>query len=172
MTSVEIRGRARTLPNAVNTDYIISSRRKRQIQELHLLVDYIFEDLPEPLNEPIAPGDILVAGRDFGCGSAMEVAVDVLIAAGVQAIVATSAARTFQRNAINAGLPLVTVPDDVADEGDVLRILYAQEPFIENVTRGDRVYAKPVPRFAVRLFRKGGLISHYRREGMPQKGML
>jgi len=172
MNARHIEGRARLLPDAVNTDYIISSRRKRQIPEMSRLAGYIFEDLPQPLDEPVSPGDILVAGEDFACGSAMEAAVDVLIASGVRAVIARSAARTFHRNAINGGLPLLIAHRDVADEGDILQICYAADGGIYNATRHERVRTAPVPDLAVRLAAAGGLIKYCRREGMPPPGLL
>ncbi len=171
MSRVRISGRARLLPDAVNTDYIISSTRKRQFPDLDDLVDFIFADLPDPLDQPIAAGDVLVAGRDFGCGSAMEVAVDVLLAAGVQAVIARSVARTFHRNAINGGLPLLVGGGDVG-EGDRLQIAYRSLPRIRNLTTGAPIVADQVSALAVTLAREGGLLPYCRRYGMPPPGRL
>lgn len=171
MTPLHFSGRARILPDAVNTDYIISSRRKREIADLEGLAQYIFEDLPRPLDGPLMSGDVLVAGREFGCGSAMEVAVDVLKAAGVPCIIARSVARTFYRNAVNAGLPVILFSDGDVAEGDALGIVFDRHPVVANKTRGLLLTCRSVPSFAVSVVAEGGLLPYYSRYGMP-RGLL
>lgn len=172
MTRPQLRGRARLLPDEVNTDYIISSHRKREISDPELLTRYLLEDLPQPLDEPLAAGDIIVAGRNFGCGSAMEIAVDVIMAAGVPCIIAESTARTFYRNAVNAGLPVLTLREGRIREGDELSIVLKQEPTVKNITRRSSIICSPVPSFALSLMRAGGLLAYCRERGMFPRGRV
>lgn len=106
-------------------------------------------------------GDIVVAGRNFGCGSSREPAPISIRAAGISCIVAKSFARIFYRNSFNIGLPLFECTDlaDEAAAGDLLEV----EPDtgeLRDVTLGKVFMAKPIPPFMQDLLRSGGLMSH------------
>jgi len=114
-------------------------------------------DFPRKVN----PGDIVVGGRNFGCGSSREHAPLALKAAGVSCVVAKSFARIFYRNAFNIGLPVLECPEAVqeAETGDEMEVDVVQGRIV-NLSKG-RVYAiRPLPPFMLELIKDGGLIEH------------
>src|SRR5881409_2393306 len=118
-----IQGRIYKFGDNINSDIIIPGRYLIYI-EPEKLAQHAFEVLGEGLPEKLRQFDILVAGRNFGCGSAREQAVTAIMGLGIKAVVACSFARTFYRNAINSGLPIVECPELYAavTEGDEIQI--------------------------------------------------
>ena len=152
-------GRARVFGDDVNTDYIISSSRKRQTIDPSLLAPYLLEGVSATFAGSVQPGDMIVAGRNFGCGSAMEIAVTVIQAAGIQAVAARSFARSFFRNAINNGLLVIECDTRHFQEGDRMSIEVSEDAVrVLNVTRQLAVEAVPMPPFIQELIARGGLV--------------
>ncbi len=109
----------------------------------------------------VHPGDIIVAGRNFGCGSSREPAPIAIKAAGISCILAKSFARIFYRNAFNVGLPLLESPDgpDNIAEGDEIEI-DIDSGLVVDFSRSLSFSSKPIPPFMQELIRDGGLMHH------------
>jgi 3-isopropylmalate/(R)-2-methylmalate dehydratase small subunit len=164
--SLTIRGRARLLGDRINTDYIIASSRKKETLDPHELKRWLLEAVDPRFAASVLEGDILVAGDAFGCGSAMEVAVTVVQAAGIRAVVARSFSRTYYRNAINNGLLPVECDTAGVAEGDSLFLNVRDEGVsVVNETRGVTLVAKPLPGFVLGIIRTGGLVPYLREHG-------
>ena len=119
----EIKGKVYKFGDNINSDIIIAGRYLIYI-EPDKLAEHAFEMLGESFGSKLRNFQILVAGRNFGCGSAREQAVTAIQGLGIKAVVASSFARTFYRNAINSGLPIVECPDlyEGVIEGDEISI--------------------------------------------------
>jgi 3-isopropylmalate/(R)-2-methylmalate dehydratase small subunit len=160
-----IEGRARVFGDDVNTDYIISSRRKRETIDEAQLVRWLLEGVDPAFAASVMPGDILVAGRNFGCGSAMEIAATVIRAAGIRAVIARSFSRSFYRNAVNNGL--LVVPCDTAGigEGEHLRIALDERSVRVERSKGELLSAAPLPPIMLQILAAGGLVEYLRTHG-------
>ena len=158
-------GRARVLGDDVNTDYIIPSRRKKDSLDPQVLKHHLLEDLVPGFAASVQPGDILVAGSNFGCGSAMEVAVTVVRGAGIQAVVARSFARTYWRNAVNNGLLALVADTRGIAEGEWLQIEIDGQGVRIRLEDGRLIDAEPLPEFVLALREAGGLLPYLRAQG-------
>ncbi len=150
-------GRARVFGDDINTDYIVTSRRKRESIDPQFLRHYIFEELDPAFAASLQPADVIVAGRNFGCGSAMEVAVTALVGAGIRAVVARSFSRTYYRNAVNNGLTPVVCDTRGIREGDRIAIDGAA---LRNESSGEIVPAEPLPPVMMEIIEAGGLVGY------------
>lgn len=159
----ELRGRARRLGDRINTDYIISSSRKKETLDPHELKRWLLEAVDPGFAASVRETDLLVVGDAFGCGSAMEVAVTVVQAAGIKAVLARSFSRTYFRNAINNGLIPVECETSQIREGDELLLrVDADGVTVANQTRGDEIPARPLPSFVLGILGAGGLVPYLR----------
>ena len=165
MSGLDFEGRARVLGDDVNTDYIITSRRKRESLDPQVLRQYLFEELDGNFAASIRPGDLIVAGKNFGCGSAMEVAVTAVLGAGIRAVLARSFSRTYYRNAINNGLLPIVCDTCRVREGDGLRIVQEDGLAVHNVTTGEAIAAGGFPQIMLDILDAGGLVPYFRRYG-------
>ena len=155
-------GRARVFGDDINTDYIITSRRKRESLDPQHLRRYLFEELDPGFAATVAAGDLIVAGKNFGCGSAMEVAVTAVFGAGIRAVLARSFSRTYYRNAVNNGLLPVVCDTSHIDDGDCLEIEAGQ---VRNETTGEIIPAAPLPKIMLEIVAAGGLVPYFRAHG-------
>lgn len=161
-----LRGRARRLGDRVNTDYIISSSRKKETLDPHELKRWLLEAVDPGFAASVQDGDVLVAGDAFGCGSAMEVAVTVVLAAGIRAVVARSFSRTYYRNAINNGLIPVECDTSGIEEGDRIALRISVDGVVVvNETAGTELTANPMPPFVLGILNEGGLVPYLRAHG-------
>jgi 3-isopropylmalate/(R)-2-methylmalate dehydratase small subunit len=163
---VILEGRARVFGDDVNTDYIISSKRKRETIDETKLRAFLFEGIDPTFAASVQPGDVIVGGRNFGCGSAMEVAVTVIQSAGIRAVLARSFARSFYRNAMNNGLVAVECDTTPIVEGDGLVVTLEEADVRVGVpARGIDLRAAPIPGLMRRMLASGGLVAFLRDGG-------
>jgi 3-isopropylmalate/(R)-2-methylmalate dehydratase small subunit len=153
-------GRARLFGDDINTDYIITSRRKRESLDPAVLRAYLFEEVDAGFAATVEEGDVIVAGKNFGCGSAMEVAVTAVLGAGIRAVVACSFSRTYYRNAVNNGLLPVECDTGGISEGDRLVIGDGE---VRNQTTGAIMMAAELPGMMREIVAAGGLVPYFRR---------
>jgi 3-isopropylmalate/(R)-2-methylmalate dehydratase small subunit len=161
VTADVVQGRAIVLDDDVNTDNILPGPYLN-VTDPDELGRHLLETYHGDAGERIRPGDILVAGRNFGMGSSREQAQIAILARGVEAVLAASFARIFLRNAVNVGLPVVESPEASAAiaDGDHLRIDFV----VGCVERGgDRWQVPPRPPFMSEIIDAGGLVEWTRR---------
>lgn len=141
----------------VDTDQIIPARYLTT-PDLSLLAPHCLEDLDPEFAGSVGAGDLVVAGRNFGCGSSREHAPGVLKSLGVAAVVAESFARIFYRNGFNLGLPLIQCAEARARvaRGERLRLDLKAGRLI-NLSKGELYSFKPLPKFMMELIEAGGL---------------
>jgi 3-isopropylmalate/(R)-2-methylmalate dehydratase small subunit len=174
---LSITGTARRFGDDVNTDYIISSSRKRESIDPAVLRNYLFETIAADFAASVRPGDILVAGRNFGCGSAMEVAVTAVVGAGIKVVLAQSFARTYFRNAINNGLYPLECDTSRIVEGDSLHLSIGALSSVRHIRgmhegheghemhemhEGQVIDAAPIPHDILKILDAGGLVAYLR----------
>ncbi|RLB17215.1 MAG: 3-isopropylmalate dehydratase small subunit [Deltaproteobacteria bacterium] len=160
---MKIEGRAWKVGDHVDTDLIIPARFLNISDKIEF-AKYCFADLKPDFVEGVKPGDILVAGVNFGCGSSREHAPWALKQAGIGAVIAKSFARIFYRNAFNIGLPILEskeAPDQI-EEGDVLAVNFSTGEMVNENNR-KRFQARPVPAFMRSIIDAGGLVEHVRK---------
>ena len=163
-------GRVWKYGDNVDTDVIIPARYLNT-SDPKTLAAHCLEGIDPKFSGGVRPGDIVLAGENFGCGSSREHAPVALKAAGVAAVVAASFARIFYRNAINIGLPILECPEAAAEAqaDDTLEIDF-REGTIRNAGRGREYQAAPFPAFLLDIIRRGGLMAHVRHEIVRQSG--
>ena len=144
----------------VNTDEIIPARYLNTDAEAEL-AKHCMEDLDVDFVAKTAPGDVIVAGDDFGCGSSREHAVWAIRGAKVQTVIARSFARIFYRNAIDCGFYLIESAEAVEkiNDGDEIEINYDKGLILDKTT-GGQIPFEPLPDFALEIIADGGLLNH------------
>jgi 3-isopropylmalate/(R)-2-methylmalate dehydratase small subunit len=144
----------------INTDEIIPARYLNTDSEAEL-AEHCLEDLDVNFVKKAEPGDVVVAGEDFGCGSSREHAVWAIRGAKVETVIAKSFARIFYRNAINCGFYLIESAEtvDKIQDGDEVEIDY-DAGVVKDKTNGQEIAFQPLPDFALEIIKDGGLLNH------------
>ena len=155
-------GTAHKYGDHVDTDVIIPARYLNT-QSHEELAAHCMEDIDRDFPAKNRPGDIMVAGLNFGCGSSREHAPIAIKAAGVSCVIAATFARIFYRNAINIGLAILECPAASAgiSDGDQVAVDF-DTGVINNVTKGETYQAEPFPPFIKDMIEKGGLMASLR----------
>lgn len=153
-------GQAWTFGDNVDTDVIIPTQYL-QMSDMDAMSDHTFESIRPDFSERVSEGDIIVAGRNFGCGSSREQAPAVLKALGIGAIVAKSFSRIFYRNAINLGIPVLECDgmQDDTEEGDHITFDY-RDGWVRNEDADTEYETTEIPDNVLEIIEDGGLISH------------
>ncbi|MEZ0328467.1 MAG: 3-isopropylmalate dehydratase small subunit [Dissulfuribacterales bacterium] len=157
---MNIKGKAWKFGENIDTDLIIPARYLNTSDSAEL-AKHCMEDADPEFVKKLSVGDIIVAGKNFGCGSSREHAPIALKAAGVGCVIAPTFARIFYRNAFNMGLPIFESKEafEGISEGDVVEI-DSSTGEIRNLTKGETYKAQPIPPFMQELIQDGGLIAH------------
>ena len=143
----------------INTDVIFPGRYLA-LTENEEIAEHAMEDLDPNFKDKVNCGkEIVVAGRNFGCGSSREQAALCLKESGVKAVIACSFARIFYRNAINIGLPAIEIDRYRIDEGDELEIDLESSRII-NSTKGESINFEQMPGFIMEILEAGGLLNY------------
>jgi 3-isopropylmalate/(R)-2-methylmalate dehydratase small subunit len=152
-------GKAWTFGENMNTDEIIPGRYNITIDPLELAKNVFCEVKPDYAKN-VQPGDIIVGGQNFGCGSSREHAPIAIKGSQAKCIIAPSFARIFFRNCINIGLPILECPEAVADitEGDDVEVDLANG-HISNITKRHTYQARPLPDFVLKIAEAGGIVN-------------
>ena len=145
--------------NDLDTDQIIASQYLL-LPNLEEMKEHAFESLDPDFPKKVKPGDFVVGGENFGCGSSREHAPIAIKASGIDCVIAKTFARIFYRNAINIGLPILECPEasEKIQDGDEVSIDF-DSGVITNETKGETYQALPFPDFIKDIMAKGGLIA-------------
>lgn len=161
---MQFEGKAHKFGNNVDTDQIIPARHLTTTDPVELAA-HCMEDADAAFAAAVQPGDIIVGGANFGCGSSREHAPLAIKGAGVSVVIAANFARIFYRNAFNIGLPILESAEAVRgiNTGDRVAV-DTGAGVIRNLTTGDEYRAQPIPSFMQEVIAAGGLIEHVKRK--------
>jgi 3-isopropylmalate dehydratase small subunit len=157
---MEIRGKAWKFGDDVNTDVILPARYLT-LSDPDLLAEHCMEDADPEFAGRVKSGELIVGGKNFGCGSSREHAPIAIKAVGISCVIAQSFARIFYRNAFNVGLPILECPEaaEAIEAGDDVEV-DLEKGVIINHARQETFRAQPVPPFMHKLLQAGGLIPY------------
>ena len=162
---MKLEGKVWRYGDNIDTDVIIPARYLNTFEPAEL-AKHCMEDIDKNFAAQVQVGEIMVGGKNFGCGSSREHAPVAIKASGIKIVVAASFARIFYRNGINIGLPLLEIGDAVEKihADDILRI-DTDNGTIEDLTTGDTFKAHPLPDFVQNIANAGGLINYIKERG-------
>lgn len=155
-----VKGRVHKYGDNVDTDVIIPARYLNTASHKELAA-HCMEDIDKEFVNKVQPGDIMVAEKNFGCGSSREHAPIAIKTSGISCVIASTFARIFYRNAINIGLPIMECDEAAKDikDGDEVSVDF-NTGIITNETTGKTYKAEPFPEFIQNIIAKGGLINY------------
>ena len=158
------KGKVFKYPDNVDTDVIIPARYLNTANAAEL-AKHCMEDIDAEFVNKVTPGDVMVAGWNFGCGSSREHAPLVIKTCGTGCVIAKSFARIFYRNAINIGLPILECPEaaDAIAEGSEVSVDFDTGE-IHDITAGKTYKAQPFPPFIQNIIKAGGLLASLKNE--------
>ncbi len=156
-------GKAWKFGDDVNTDEIIPARYL-SFTDPQKLAEHVMEDADPTFPGKVSKGDIIVAGKNFGCGSSREHAPVAIKGAGIACVIASGFARIFYRNAFNMGLLILESQEasEKINQGDIIKVDQSSG-VIENLTTGETFRVTPIPGFMEELLSHGGLIEHIKK---------
>ncbi len=156
---MKIQGKVHKYGDHVDTDVIIPARYLNTADPKELAA-HCMEDIDKDFVKNVQPGDILVAGVNFGCGSSREHAPIAIKASGIACVIAENFARIFYRNSLNIGLPILECPaaSKAIQNGDEVAVDF-DTGVIENLATGETYQAEPFPPFIQNIIQKGGLLA-------------
>ncbi|BER92868.1 MAG: 3-isopropylmalate/(R)-2-methylmalate dehydratase small subunit [Candidatus Atribacteria bacterium] len=164
---MKLRGKAHKFGDDINTDYIISGKYKFKTLDMQELAKHVMEDIDPDFYKKVSPGDFIVAGKNFGCGSSREQAPRALLASGIKGVLAKSFARIFFRNAINCGLLVLECDTSPIESGDELEVDLKQG-LVVDLSRNLEVRAQPLPEVMIQILEEGGLVPYFKKYGSFQ----
>ncbi len=155
-----VKGRVHKYQDNVDTDVIIPARYLTSADPAHLAA-HCMEDIDPSFAGKVAPGDIIVAGKNFGCGSSREHAPVAIKASGISLVIASDFARIFYRNSINVGLPIMECSEaaEAIDNGDIVEADF-DSGIITDITKGISFQAGSFPEFIKEIMAAGGLVEY------------
>lgn len=160
---MEIKGKVFKYGDNVDTDVIIPARHLNTWEPSEL-AKHCMEDIDDTFYNSVKQGDIMVAGKNFGCGSSREHAPIAIKATGISCVIASTFARIFYRNAFNIGLPILECEEAAEDieKGDIVSINLS-EGKIHNITKNKIYNAEPLPEFMQEIIASNGLINYIKK---------
>ena len=156
------------LGDHIDTDIIIPTQFMT-LETIEEMAKYAFSPLRDDIPSLVKPGDILVCGRDFGCGSSREQAPEIIKALGVYCVIAKSFARIFYRNAINNGLLLIENTEiyDKVQEGETLSVDMENNQLVSQ--DGQKISFGKIPEMLLDMIKSGGLVNYYKTQNRSQR---
>ena len=163
------KGIAHKYGDNVDTDVIIPARYLN-IADKGELAAHCMEDIDPNFVKSVKPGDIMIGGQNFGCGSSREHAPAVILESGISCVIAKSFARIFYRNAINIGLPILECVEasEGIDTGDEVTVDF-DSGLITNLTKDETYKAQSFPAFIKEIIEAGGLLASIKQRQQSQK---
>ena len=156
-------GSAHVYGDNIDTDRIIPGKYTKTLDQSQLAA-HVLEDLDPDFRDRVQPGDMLVAGENFGTGSSREQAPIAIKASGISVVIARSFARIFYRNAINIGLPVVKLKNYEIAQGDQLEVML-EVGIVKNLSTEKSYFAVPLPPVMMDILLSGGLVAYLKQHG-------